>query len=210
MTDKKLILKDLEDIQRVFDQHGVKFVMTYGALLGWYRDKDFLPGDDDIDVSVIDEVDFKTKKSIGWMLYDLGFLPQSITINVFGRMEPVEIGYNGDEKSGIIVCERNFKFTIFFFKKEMCEMHGEEYVDQPRQGSVKLISTPTKFFKKLGKIKVEKKYYPAPTPIKEYLEFTYGDWKNPLDRRHADTYFVHHEGQNEFINLEGKNEVKYN
>jgi len=190
--DFKGALKDLEDVQKVFDKHGVKFVMTYGALLGWYRDKDFLPGDDDIDISVIDEIDLKTRKSIGWALYDIGFTPQPIVINVFGRMEPIQAGYNGDGNSGIIVCERNFKFTIFFFQKEMCEKHGEEYVDIPMLGSVKLISTPTRFFKELGKIKVGKKFYPAPTPIKEYLEYTYGDWKNPNDKRHADTYEVSH------------------
>lgn len=205
--DKKQILKDLEDVQKVFDQHGVKFVMTYGVLLGWHRDGDFLPGDDDVDVSVIDPVDLKTKKKIGWMLYDLGFKPQHITYNVFGRMEPQEPAYNGDENTGAIVCQRYFKFTIFFFEKKPCDMHGEEYVCTPKLGALKLISTPTRFFKKLGKIKVGKKTYPAPTPIEEYLEFTYGDWKNPMDRRHADTFLVHHGNDRAYLDLDGKNEV---
>ena len=86
--DKKLILKDLETVQQVFDKFGVEMIVGYGVALGFYRDKDFLPGDDDIDICVIQPIDLKTRKAIGWALYDLGFQTQPITFNVFGRMEP--------------------------------------------------------------------------------------------------------------------------
>src|SRR3990167_7741422 len=121
-------VKDLETIKEVFDKFGVPFYIVYGAVLGLHRDGDFIEHDDDIDLAVCwgreDNtgkennlhkcVDFETRKKIGWALYDLGFQPQPICFNVFGRMEPSEIGYNGGENSGIIVCERNYKFTIFF------------------------------------------------------------------------------------------------
>lgn len=185
--------KDLSVIKEVFDKYGVRFFVVYGALLGHYRDKDFLPGDDDIDLAVVDPIDLKTRKGIGWDLFNLGFNPQNITFNVFGRMEPSEIGYNGDGETGIIVCQRNFKFTIFFFKEEQCDQHGMEYVCIPKLGALKLISTPKKFFEKEGIIKIGQKKYLAPTPIEEYLSFTYFDnWKDKTDRRHGDTYFEMH------------------
>jgi len=184
-----LTFKDLETIKEVFDKLGVKFLITYGALLGFYRDKTFLPGDDDIDISVIDNIDLKTRKEIGWKLYDLGFQSQQIAFNVFGRMEPCEIGYNGDENTGIIVCQRNFKFTIFFFKSVFCEQHDWEYVCIPKLGAMKLISTPAKFFTEFGEIKINKKKYLTPSPIEDYLSFTYFDnWKDKTDRRHGFTY----------------------
>lgn len=193
MAQSNPILKDLEQIGEVFDKHGVRFFLVYGALLGHYRDGDFLPGDDDIDLAVVDPIDFETRKSIGWMLYDLGFEPQQIAFNVFGRMEPSYLGYNGDGETGIIVCQRNFKFTIFFFKEEQCEQHGAEYVCTPMLGAMKLISTPKKFYEKSDKIKVGKKEYLTPAPVEEYLAFTYFDnWKDPNDRRHGDTYQVMH------------------
>jgi hypothetical protein len=201
-------IKDLEDIKAVFDKHGARFLVVYGAVLGFHRDGDFLPGDDDIDIAVIDPIDLKTRKAIGWTLYDLGFRPQAITFNVFGRMEPSEVGYNGDAETGIIVCERNFKFTIFFFKEEACPMHGQEYVCTPKLGALKLISSPKRFYDKLDTIRIGKKKYLVPGPVEEYLAFTYFDnWRDKNDRRHGDTYFMMHEGQNAMIDLEGKNEV---
>lgn len=203
-------IKDLEQVQAVFDKYGVRMIIVYGALLGFHRDGDFLPGDDDIDIAIIDKVDLETRKKIGWTLYDLGFMPQQIAFNVFGRMEPSEPGYNGDGETGIIVCERNFKFTIFFFKLEECEQHGFEYVCTPKLGSVKLISSPAKFYEKLGTIKIAKKKYLAPSPVEDYLAHHYfNNWKDKLDRRHSDTYFVQHSGQ-ESLDIEGKNEVQIN
>jgi hypothetical protein len=203
----KDIIKDLETVKSIFDKHGVRLVLVYGALLGHYRDGKFLPGDDDVDLAVIDKVSFKTRKDIGWDLYNLGFEPQQIGFNVFGRMEPSEIGYNGDEETGIIVCERNFKFSIFFFKEEDCGTHGKEFVCVPKLGALKLIATPCKYYKTLGEIKINKTKYLVPTPTDEYLKFTYGDWKDKSLRNHGQTYFEMHPEHIESINIEGKNEV---
>jgi len=115
-------IKDIKDILAVFAKFNVKVYLSYGVLLGAVRDKDFIPWDDDVDFDVIDKIDYQTRKAIGWTLIDLGFKPQPISFNVFGRMEPSEIGYNGDGESGVIVCERNYAFSIFFYKQE-----GEDY-----------------------------------------------------------------------------------
>lgn len=206
--DKKLIYKDLEEIKEIFDKFGIRMIISYGVALGFHRDKDFLPGDDDVDISVIDKVSLETRKRIGWMLYDMGFSPQPIAFNVFGRMEPGEIGYNGDAETGIIVCERNFKFTIFFFKEEDCPQHGKEYVCTPKLGALKLISTPCKFYENLSTLKINGKKYLAPGPIEDYLAFTYFDnWKDKNDRRHGYTYFEMHSEKDSLLNIEGKNEV---
>jgi hypothetical protein len=185
----KEAVKDLETIKQVFDKYGVRVLLVYGALLGHYRDGNFLPGDDDIDLAVIDPIDLETRKKIGWTLYDLGFETQPIAFNVFNRLEPAQQGYDGDGETGIIVCQRHFKFTIFFFKQEMCTEHGSEYVCIPRLGGKKLISSPERFYHRLGKIKINKKEYLTPGPIEEYLDFTYfNNWKDKTDRRHGLTY----------------------
>lgn len=203
-------VKDLETIKAVFDQHGVRFFLVYGALLGMYRDGDFIGHDDDIDIAVIDDIDLKTRKSIGWALYDLGFIPQQMVFNVFGRWEPCELGYNGDHETGIIVCERKFKFTIFFFKVDFCNKHNfNEYVCVPRLGAPNLIATPLAFFQKTDKIKINGKEYLTPAPIEKYLEVHYKNWKNPNDRDHSPTFMENHQEEAEamMMNLEGKNQV---
>ena len=211
-TGNTILMKisDLETIKEVFDKYKVRFLVVYGALLGMYRDRKLIEHDDDIDLAVIDKIDLKTRKAIGWTLYDLGFKPQQIVFNVFGRMEPSEIGYNGDTETGIIVCERNFKFTIFFFKEVECDKHGKEMLCVPKLGALNLIASPSKFYTKLDSIRINGKKYLTPYPIEKYLEFCYNDWKDKKGRDHSPTWFVAHPEQVEFMNLEGKNElIKY-
>src|SRR4030042_858463 len=195
----ELEIKDLQQVKEVFDKFKVRFIVVYGACLGFYRDGKLLPDDDDIDLAVIDPVDYKTRKDIGWLLYDLGFKTQEVAFNVFGRLEFGELGYNGTEDTGIICCKKNIKFTIFFFKKEKCKVHGEEYVCVPKPYALRLIATPAKFYEKLGTIKINKKEYFIPSPIEKYLEFTYGDWKDKMLRKHGETYNEMHPEFQEFI-----------
>lgn len=200
-------IKDLEAIRQVFEKYDVPFYLVYGAVLGFHRDGDFIPHDDDIDLAVIDPIDHKTRKAIGWDLYHLGFEPQQITFNVYGTMEPQEVGYNGDKETGIIVCERGFKFTIFFFKEVECEEHGAEYLCVPKLGALNLIATPKRFFEKPDIIKINKKKYLVPGPVEEYLSFSYFDnWKDTTDRRHSPTYYEMHETGPAF-DFSGKNQV---
>lgn len=189
--------KDLVEIQKVFDTYGVPLWLTFGALLGIYRDGDFIPYDDDIDLCVTATIDYKTRKAIGHTLLDLGFTPQPIAFRVFDRMEPAEPGYNGDEKSGIIVCQKRIRTTIFFYEEEPCQIHGRDMVCKPKFHSERLISTPAHFFDNPGKIKFKGHEFITPTPIKEYLNFTYGkDWKKKIKGKHAvQWHAMHNVGQ---------------
>jgi LicD family len=177
----KVIMKDVLDVLEVFKKHGVQALLSYGAVLGAVRNKDFIPWDDDIDLDVVQPIDLRTRKSIGWMLYDLGFMPQPISMNVFGRMEPLEYGYNGDGETGIIVCERNFKFSIFFYKQE-----GDLMVCRAKLGAGILISNQAKFYEKLDEVKLHGHKFATPGPLKGYLAHVYGkDWKTPIKDLHA-------------------------
>lgn len=198
ICDPKIIMKDLNDVLGVFKAHGVTALLSYGAVLGAIREKDFIKWDDDIDLSVVEPISYRTRKSIGWMLFDLGFKPQPIGFNVYGRMEPTEVGYIGDGETGIIVCERGFKFSIFFFKEEDCPEHGKEMVCTPKMGAIKLLCSPSRFYQTPGTVKLYGKTFLTPGPVLEYLEWTYGDWKTPKkDNAHAPQYQGMHPGYRE-------------
>jgi len=50
--DKISAFKDLLLIKKLFKKYEIPFFLSYGTCLGAYRDGDFLPDDDDIDLVV--------------------------------------------------------------------------------------------------------------------------------------------------------------
>ena len=48
--------RNLLDVKSVLDDLKVPFFLTHGALLGAYRDKDFIKWDDDIELDIFDEI----------------------------------------------------------------------------------------------------------------------------------------------------------
>ena len=194
--------KDLEEIQKVFDKFGVRLFLTYGALLGIHRQGNFIPHDDDIDLSIIDPIDYQTRKKIGHTLQDIGYEVQPISFNICGRFEVAENGYNGDKETGIIVCQKRIRTTLFFFKLEDCPIHGQDYTCWPKYGSGRLIFTPAHFFEKPGTLKFKGKKYLTPSPIDEYLHFMYGaDWKTPIKGKHAPQWVEAHPNMDNTLNI---------
>lgn len=68
-----LELKIFEDMKKVLDEHGVKFWLEHGSLLGAVREGKLIPGDDDIDLAATYESLIKNISSISKKLYDLGY-----------------------------------------------------------------------------------------------------------------------------------------
>lgn len=183
--NKKDALKDLLDIKKVLDSRGVEFFLGYGTCLGAYREKDFIDGDDDIDLIVTQKLTYKEKKQIGHLLKDIGFVKNDDVLwNVYGRFEENHEGYNGTEETGVIVSKRGVPITIFFFYD-----NGKEWMCIPKRGGIPLLVIPHKFLKKGEPIKFKKEKFLVPSPVEEYLEFAYSDWKDPNKKEHSPQYW---------------------
>jgi len=72
----------------------------------------------------------------------------------------------------------------------------------PKLGALRLIATPCKFYKKLGKIKVGNVELYTPYPIEDYLEFSYEDWRDPTKRDHSPTYYELHLKDGKYVENE--------
>jgi hypothetical protein len=182
--------RDLLEVKKVMDDMKIPFFLAYGTCLGAVRNKDFISYDDDIDLGVVEKISYKQRKDLGWMLFDLGFrLQPDITFNVYGRFEFPETGYNGDKETGIIVCQRNVPISILFFKEE----NEEDMICIPKMGSIPVMSSPKKFYKKLAPIKFKGETFLTPSPVEGYLDYTYKNWRIPDKEDKAPQYSETHD-----------------
>jgi cytidyltransferase-like protein len=180
--DKELATKDLLDVKRAFDKHNIPLVLIYGTCLGAYRDGDFLPDDHDIDLGVVEPITYRQRKEISWLLDDLGFISQdNMIFNVYGKFEKPDYGYNGDEKTGLLYLKRNVPLSILFFQKR-----GSEMLCRPKIKALPIMMSPSRFYEDMKELKFKGQKFLIPTPVEEYLAFTYfNNWKDKTDRRGA-------------------------
>lgn len=163
MIDRNLAFKDLLFVKGILDKLGVKFFLFQGTCLGAYRDKDFIEYDIDIDLGIFGEEHLNIVKKA---MEEQGFL-----MNL--------------EATGAITTKKNIIFNILFFKKE-----GDEFVSYVREGALTPMWCFPERFGELKEIEFKGEKFLAPSPIEEYLEWTYGkDWKKPIRGKPAQDYW---------------------
>lgn len=159
VTDAKRILKEGCEI---LESLGITYWLSAGTALGAYRDgfsDEFIQRDTDLDVGVLSDKN----------LYDIvpAFEAQGY---VRGRIY---------ETHGIwsqcLMVKDDIYFDIYFFNKA-----GKQAVNFNEHGMMK---KPYRFLENMDTVEIEGKKYPVPSPIEEYLEVRYGDWKTPATEK---------------------------
>lgn len=138
------------------NQIGIKHWISSGTLLGFYRDKGFIPHDTDLDVNVFSDRPVLIKP--------VGFEPiRSMTY----RGHPMQTAYM---KKGVI-------FDIYYFYEDGdCAINCNEYG---------IIRKPMRFLETLGELEFNGCTYPTPSPIEEFLTWRFGDWKTPVGSKQS-------------------------
>lgn len=140
---------DLKEAAKAMD--GLEWYLSFGTALGMYRDKDFIKGDTDIDISVRGEVDPD-------MIIDRLHryqLVRSVTLDG----DQMQLAFQGDDR---------FLIDISFFYPNdkgwysYCE--GGMWQDKDY---------------KIGELATKYGIFPVLTPIEDYLKDRYGDWQTP-------------------------------
>lgn len=163
------LLMDLLEIDRAFKEHGAEMFLLYGTALGLYRDGAFLPEDKDIDVG---SFDVNKRDAIAKTLEQRGFqLSVSYT---------EEQGYhNTDMIHGL----HDVHIDVFFFKEE-----GGRLIARRAKHEEPFVMLPLGMGNSFQKVGVAGHEFNVLSPIEEYLDFCYDDWKDPTKKDHGKLY----------------------
>lgn len=158
-TDEELLLrkKGLLDFKKIFDENNIPFFIWGGLLLGIRRDNNFIKWDWDVELGLL-EKDIKNH----WE-------------NIIQLL---------DKNSFQIVNKDFFNLKIDFIKygdkdSTVYSLVGWRYDYLTGNYLRKKLNVPKKFFSKLYEINFLNEKFFCPGPIDEFLNFFYGDWKNP-------------------------------
>jgi phosphorylcholine metabolism protein LicD len=155
---------NLQEVHKILDNLKVNHWLYEGALLGIYRDGDFIPWDWDVDFLVFSEEVISKVDEIHNKLVKAGY-----KVNTKKDKKRIKIGTfkNGERLS----------INSYYLNKELMLR-----VRVPYRFPCSMFSTTT------GSIKFKGVSYRCPNPIEDYLEMAYGDWRTPIKSGNPDEY----------------------
>jgi hypothetical protein len=163
-VEKEKLWKWLFEVKELLDSLGVPFFLSCGTCLWLVRDGDILD-DEDIDVGVMEEYESKlpeiisAAKSRGWLvnLFRDDISGKGVLVSFFSSDHDISIGYAD---------------IAFYYRKD----------DKVWKGMNCLHCVPEifdgKLFKSFDKITVRGVEWLVPSPVENYLDAIYGDWRN--------------------------------
>lgn len=132
MNNQDLNWKFLKEIITILENEKIPIWLDMGTLLGFYRDKWFIPWDNDIDLGSIGEVIWKKRKIIRKKMKDKGYEITLTFRNLYieSNINQLEIGIHLFWGNDILIYnggisfrqapKNQFKKTYFILKKNIC------------------------------------------------------------------------------------------
>lgn len=165
--------KMLKDIIMICDECDINYWLEGGTLLGIYREDRLLPWDNDIDISVKSNEEFKFKELFSLLSKH----------NYRVRLRHFEKDCYPFKKDKIRIIKIREKKFFGLIKGNVC---FEIFVKYPSQKDFfwkigkKTKSVPEKFYKSFKKIKFQGYEYSIPKLTDDYLKYRYGNWKKQV------------------------------
>ena len=152
VIDPEIAADNLRDLVPVLDEAGIRFGPIFGSLLGMVREHDFIAWDEDIDLYILKEEEDRFRDAL-WPLREKGF-------------ELVRY-----DKRGLYSVMRRNEYIDFYVlrpvSRELRHTGGADFIfERYLQDTV-----PYEF--KGVSLRIPREY-------EEYLTFTYGDWRTPV------------------------------
>jgi len=143
----------LVETDRILRAAKIPYWISFGTLLGFYREGGVIPGDNDVDFCCKTESLLGKEKQVARALRKIGFKTkvhgEEKKLKVIGICEGVEVAIAAFRKKGVYRMRNTWRI-------------------------------PSRFFADPGKIVCYGREYPCHAPIEKYLEWVYSDWKTPM------------------------------
>ena len=144
----KDVLFEVDDLLKI---SGIDYFLSCGTALGFYRDGDFIPWDDEIDIDIFSEYFVPAFSDLRELFIENGFI---------ARATP-----------------RGNTSKMAVFKKGIKVAMGSIYSDNNGHRCDLYQKFPERFFTNPHLYNFSGRDFRLPGPIDEYLTFYYGDWK---------------------------------
>jgi len=179
--DRDILKRIMIEFVEVLEKHNIKYCISHGTMLGLYRDGNFIPWDDDVDIALLDfsqkqlvEVECrKDLEALGFYMPPCG--DPSKPVNGFGN-NPNMPYYD------TVAIKDGEKIECWWFERKI--QNGEAFYiyDEPR--SKWDLKHPAKFYDELAEFEWAGKKWKIPNHINEWLVLMYGDgWNRPDPNR---------------------------
>ena len=161
-----LLIKELKLFKETMKDAGVPFFLLGGSCLGLVRDGKFLDHDKDIDVGIFEDVDLD---SLVVHLEHAGY----VRVMIAGIENGKYVWAMKVINNTLLVFEIQVfyrKNDIMFFNRNLGKSAPQHYIEGRLEWDAKL-------FDSMKTIEHRGEEYLIPTPIEDYLQVTYGNWK---------------------------------
>lgn len=169
--NREALFQNLVEVKEVFDNCCIPFMLSHGTMLGIWRDGDFIPWDDDVDIALFVKDKHKFPKAIE-DLKKLGFfIPPNAPTPTSKFDAKKDIPWYD-----FVAIKRGEKIEGWFFEKI-----GDYYVyDFPRCGDD--LKHPAKYYEPMQKYEWKGHTWNIPNHIEDWLLLMYGTGWNVVDK----------------------------
>lgn len=152
----------LLEVDGLLKELKIKYFLSCGTALGLYRDGNFIPWDDEIDIDIYSEIFIPRMEEMKEKFINHNFIARLTSrgktskMSVFKKGVKVAMGAIYDNNEGYR-CDSYQKFPIDFYENAVqFELGGVNFT--------------------------------LPGPLDKYLTFYYGDWKTPIKSYNPEEY----------------------
>ena len=163
----------LADTGKILTNHGIRWWLDHGTLLGIIRNNELIPYDHDVDVCVSGEDADK-------------FLA------IMNRFKPqyrvrLRYDYMGKLPGTLRVAKIKFLLGRITKSRSAEELHLDIFFNYPQKDgyfywidSCTLKRSPEKYYHSLSTVEWNNSRYPVPGNTEGYLAYRFGDWRTPV------------------------------
>tara|TARA_R100001129_G_C5199649_1_gene213423 strand:- start:124 stop:636 length:513 start_codon:yes stop_codon:yes gene_type:complete len=153
------ILFEVDDILKSLN---IKYYLACGTALGFYRDGNFIPWDDEIDIEILSETFVPILKELREKFISSGFIARA---TYRGKTSKMPIFKKGVKVALCSVYDNGAGFH--------CDLNQK---------------FPSKFYENPEEFTFKERKFTMPGPIADYLSFYYGDWQTVIKSYDVNEY----------------------